>query len=145
MTKIDVMELHATQLGGLLPINIVQAAREDLKRRERNLSPYVIDYEHYAFLRRHVAKASDLNTNNDMLKVKSMIELALAYAKQRRLEANTSPPEVPVSIDAAPEVEVPDQISGKKWTRLIYRDIATLEAALEIAAKSAVRKTINQG
>lgn len=41
----------------LKPINLIQAAKADLSRRERNTSAYATTYEHYAFHRLQVRRA----------------------------------------------------------------------------------------
>lgn len=112
-SKPDVMEVHGTELGGLLPANIVQAATADLKRRRGNIEVAKDDlvpaqYHHYAFLRRHVVK-SDTELE--------LIDFAIA--------------------DHALGDEALGPLSGKKWTRLVYRDVETLRAARALLNNSA--------
>lgn len=96
---------HGTKAIVLTPSSIVDAAREDLRRHDRNAAAATKDaeYEHYAFHRRHVAKAVKKNPHP-----RSIIELALA------------------------ELAL-GQESGKHWTRVIYSDAELLKKALEAA------------
>lgn len=96
--KLDILEVYGTTMGGLKPINIVQAAEEDFKRIERN-EQRSADYEHFAFHRKHVHKAKT---------IVGLIRLAL---ENREVGAG----------------------SGKKNTRLIYKDVETLSEALTLA------------
>lgn len=101
--KPGVLEIHGTEIGGLLPANIVQAAAEDFKRLKRNAEPMNTDYEHFAFHRTHAHKASRAAGREE----RTLIELALKH-------------------------QIVGAESGKKWTRLIYKDTAVLSAALEL-------------
>jgi molybdate-binding protein len=76
---------------------IVGAAEEDIERRKRNMSPFrgPGEYEHYAFHRKHVAKARIAS------------ELLVLALHEREIGV----------------------VSGKKWTRLIYKDKELLKAA----------------
>lgn len=102
----DVLELHGTTAGGLKPGSIVSAAEADLRRRIENKSGErpAGGYHHYAFHRAHVAHVSKA----DQPTVAALIMKALAE------------PEIGTS-------------SGKRSTRLIYKDQAILQEALQIA------------
>lgn len=122
MTEPTVMEIHATELGGLKPGSVVQAAEADLKRRVYNMQkPRPNEYQHYAFHRKHVIKAET---------PRELIEMALKDARKLPEE-----PSEGITDEQVKQVEKNDPVginSGKKWTRIIYRDVSTLEAALAI-------------
>lgn len=63
---------HGTKAFELKPSSLIAAAEEDLRRAKRNASPGKTEYEHFAFHRRHVAKAVKTGAP------KRIIELALA-------------------------------------------------------------------
>lgn len=101
MSKIDVLEIHGTELATLKPRHVIQAAEADLKRISDNAVAFKIgDSCHpYAFHRRHVRKAAT---------VVELIEWAL---KENELGC----------------------ASGKRNTRMIYRNTSLLLAAREEA------------
>jgi len=76
----DVMEQHGTKLMQLKPSMIWRCAMDDLARRVRNTDPKSVEYEHYAFHRKHVAKAS---TANDILRA-AIAEPGLGQASGKR-------------------------------------------------------------
>jgi hypothetical protein len=97
---------HGTKAIVLTPSSIVDAAQKDLRRHEHNSAEARTDapeYEHYAFHRKHVAKAWKAGGHP-----KNVIELALA------------------DLTLGKE-------SGKHWTRVIYSDAELLKKALEAA------------
>ncbi len=54
---------HGTELMRLKPSNLVQAAEADIRKRQRNAVEAQTDrpcYEHFAFHRDHVRKATDV-------------------------------------------------------------------------------------
>lgn len=109
----DILEIHGTEIESarLSPRNVVQAAEEDFRRKERNKHRQANeignpDFEYFAFHRKHVHKAKD---------VAGLIDLAIKFQ----------------SVGAE---------SGKRGTRLIYRDTATLEAALELVSNNSVNE-----
>lgn len=59
MAKIDIMEIHGTELGGLKPGNVLQAAGADLERKTGNKIAHG-NYAQYAFHRKHVRKANSV-------------------------------------------------------------------------------------
>lgn len=117
----DVLEIHGTVIegGDLKPINIVQAAEEDFKRRTRNAERQSgarggvgnPDFEHFAFHRKHVHKANS---------AVELIELALKFQ----------------SIGTE---------SGKKNTRVIYRNAPLLQEALELTKKPENTEVVKEG
>ncbi len=99
MTEPDVLELHGTTAGGLKPGSIISAAEADLRHRIENKtgSRPLGSYHHYAFHRAHVAKVSKADQPTvAVLIMKALAEPGLGVA------------------------------SGKKSTRLIYKDQALL-------------------
>lgn len=73
-----VMEQHGTTLMKLKPHMIWDIAMQDLDRRERNKTK-AWDFEHYAFHRNHVAKAS---TANDIIRA-AIADRALGLASDK--------------------------------------------------------------
>jgi hypothetical protein len=106
------LEKHGTKAFSMPPGAIVSAAIADLRLRDAKRGAGVshkhgeqvelqLQAQHYAFHRRHVARAKD---------AKSLVSLAI---KQRKLGLK----------------------SGKKNTRLIYRDAKLLKSALKAAGE----------
>jgi hypothetical protein len=93
---------HGTKAILLKPSSILAAAEEDLRRAMRNIERSIGEYEHFAFHRKHVAKAmkDHIIPNGRML-----IKIALA------------------------DVDI-GRTSGKHWTRVIYSDPELLKAAM---------------
>jgi hypothetical protein len=93
---------HGTKAFLLKPSSVLAAAEEDLRRSVRNIERSVGEYEHYAFHRKHVAKAMK---DNIVPNGKMLIQIALGN----------------LEIGCA---------SGKHWTRVIYSDPELLKRAL---------------
>jgi hypothetical protein len=93
---------HGTKAILLKASSILAAADEDLRRHVRNLERSIGEYEHYAFHRKHVAKAMN---DNIIPNGKMLIKIALD--------------------DLQTGCE-----SGKHWTRVIYSDPELLKEAM---------------
>lgn len=118
MAKYDILEVHGTTVGGLTPGALVTAAEYDMRRRERNVEDSGAGAcEHYAFHRKHVLRASKAEPSDRTMR---LITLAI---EQRE-----------IGIE-----------SGKKSTRLIYKDEQLLKEALEMAAKRVLSDPVNEG
>lgn len=111
MSKPDVLELHGTTMGGLSGLNVLQAAEEDFRRIERNEAKHAMakrDGERNGVDYEHFAFHRDhVHKSGDAHDL-----IAMALTEQDK-----------------------GTTSGKKNTRLIYKDQGTLLEALELAQK----------
>lgn len=82
MSEREMLAEHGTQLIELKPSTVLQAAAEDIRRHARNKEAASLgdaSFEHFAFHRKHVRKAEDVES----LLVRALMEpgLGLASAK----------------------------------------------------------------
>lgn len=101
----------------LKPINIIQAAESDIRRKLTNSSP---PYEQYAFYRKHVRKAKNV--------------------RQLLLMALMSPP-IKMVVPKGEDIEVPRLDTIKRDTKLIYGNAGLLVEALKLKVRVKMGRT----